>query len=111
MLKITTNLCSLNLSPPCLNQNTTIRLTSTDVQFSVGGSKLIIENINFDGYYSINNSCAEDFCSYNPTICQKTVSSSMTATTSTQAGWEGPVGRIRQALLSSTQTAVIRAWS
>jgi hypothetical protein len=68
-LKITTNLCSLNLNTPCLTNKATIRLMKSDAeQFSVGSSKLVIENV--DGYYSINNSCAEDSCSYNPYYLQ-----------------------------------------
>jgi hypothetical protein len=70
-LKITTNLCSLNLNTPCLTNKATIRLMKSYAeQFSVGSSKLVIENVDFDGYYSINNSCAEDSCSYNPYYLQ-----------------------------------------
>jgi hypothetical protein len=67
-LKITTNLCSLDLGTPCLNHNAMVRVFSV-IKFATEG-KLIIENVDFDGRNILDNSCAEDFCSYVPYYLQ-----------------------------------------
>jgi hypothetical protein len=65
-VKITTNLCSLNLNSNCLNQKSVIRVMSPAVKLSMALVKLTFEKVDIDGYYSLDNSCTDDACSYCP---------------------------------------------
>jgi hypothetical protein len=65
-VKITTNLCELNLNNNCLNQKSVISVMSPAVSLTMGNVQLTFEKVNIDGYYSLDNSCTEDACSYCP---------------------------------------------
>jgi hypothetical protein len=65
-LTITTNLCSLNLNSNCLNQKSVIRVMSPAVRLDITWRQLTFEKVDIDGYYSLDNSCTEDACSYCP---------------------------------------------
>jgi hypothetical protein len=70
-VKITTNLCGLYLNSNCLNQKSVIRVMSPAVTLKMGNVKLTFEKVDLDGYYSLDNSCSEDACSYCPYISFK----------------------------------------
>jgi hypothetical protein len=63
---ITTNLCGLKLNSNCLNQKSVIRVMSPGVSLVMSNVQLTFEKVDLDGYYSLDNSCTEDACSYCP---------------------------------------------
>jgi hypothetical protein len=65
-VKITTNLCELHLNSNCLNQKSVIRVMSPAVSLNTANVQLTFERVDIDGYYSLDNSCTEDACSYCP---------------------------------------------
>jgi hypothetical protein len=65
-VKITTNLCELHLNSNCLNQKSVIRVMSLAVSLKMANVRLTFERVDIDGYYSLDNSCTEDACSYCP---------------------------------------------
>jgi hypothetical protein len=70
-MTIATNLCNLHINSNCLNQKAKIRLMDPRIRLYVGKYTLVLENVDIEGYYSLDNSCSAAECSYCPFLQKK----------------------------------------